>query len=140
MQSLSQIPMSYKEALENLEESKVREALKNLRNSCKTVVQLFLTLLLLSLRWKSLPVSSARTLLLLPFCYNEPLCHLLLQYSSYYRLCTLHNCNSSSFLSLPNNHEVKVTQYFVHTVLLMVLLVLFTLTFFTVLLNTEFLH
>lgn len=67
MQSLSQIPMSYKEALENLEESKVREALKNLRNSCKTVVQLFLILLLLSLRWKSLPVSSARTLLLLPY-------------------------------------------------------------------------
>uniref|UniRef100_A0A8C0F857 Spectrin repeat containing nuclear envelope protein 2 n=1 Tax=Bubo bubo TaxID=30461 RepID=A0A8C0F857_BUBBB len=32
-QSLSQIPMSYKEALEHLEESKVREALKNLKSS-----------------------------------------------------------------------------------------------------------
>jgi len=37
-QSLSQIPMSYKEALEHLEESKVREALKNLKSTCKTVM------------------------------------------------------------------------------------------------------
>lgn len=37
-QSLSQIPMSYKEALEHLEESKVRGALKNLKSSCKTVM------------------------------------------------------------------------------------------------------
>lgn len=35
-QSLSKIPMSYKEALEHLEESKVRKALKNLKSSCKT--------------------------------------------------------------------------------------------------------
>lgn len=41
MQSLSQIPMSYKEALENLEESKVREVLKNWRNSCKAVILLW---------------------------------------------------------------------------------------------------
>lgn len=39
-QSLSQIPMSYKEALENLQECKVREDLKNLKNSCKTVMHL----------------------------------------------------------------------------------------------------
>lgn len=38
-QSLAQIPMSYKEALEHLEESKVREALKNLKSLCEMVIQ-----------------------------------------------------------------------------------------------------
>lgn len=39
-QSLSQIPTSYKEALEHLEASKVREALKDLKSLCKTLMQL----------------------------------------------------------------------------------------------------